>query len=80
MNAVPIVLPDLGSPNCHFSLWLVRPGERVREGDRVAEIVFPGAVVDLSAPADGTLRERLARPGDSVVAGQTIGTLELADS
>jgi pyruvate dehydrogenase E2 component (dihydrolipoamide acetyltransferase) len=80
LNPVPIVLPELGSPSCHFSLWLVRTGERVREGDRVAEIVFPGAIVDLAAPVDGTLRERFARPGDFVVAGQTIGTLEPADS
>lgn len=80
MNAVPIVLPDLGSDRCRLSLWLVRTGEAVREGDRVAEVVFPGAVVDIAAPTDGVLRERIARPGDALAAGQRLGTIEAADS
>lgn len=62
-----------------MSLWLVQIGERVHEGDRVAEIVFPGAVVDLAAPADGQICERFAHPGDHLTIGQTIGTLELVN-
>lgn len=72
-------MPDVGSPRCWLSLWLVRAGERVREGDRIAEIAFPGAIVDIPAPADGYLRERFAQPGDALVAGQILGSLEPAD-
>jgi pyruvate/2-oxoglutarate dehydrogenase complex dihydrolipoamide acyltransferase (E2) component len=76
---VPIVLPDLGSTSCRLSLWLVRLGEMVREGDRVVEIAFPGAIVDLPAPVNGILRERFAQPGDPLHAGQALGTLEPSD-
>ncbi len=79
MSRAPIVLPDLGSPNCRLSLWLVRVGERVREGDRVAEVAFPGAIVDVSAPIDGVVRERFVQPGDALAVGQTLGTIEPTD-
>ena len=73
---VPITLPDLGSDRAVLSLWHVRPGERVYEGDRVAEVLIPGAVVDVSAPATGTLADRLALPSDRLTAGQVLGTID----
>ena len=77
MNLVPIVLEDLGTPRARFSLWYVQPGEPVSRGDRVAEIVIPGASVDVVAPVAGTLRECLAYPGDDVESGLPIGFIEL---
>lgn len=76
MNHVPVVLPDLGSQRCKLSLWFVRNGETVREGDRLAEVNFPGAVVDIASPADGILIERIALAGDELIVGQIIGTIE----
>lgn len=73
---VPIPLPDVGSDRARVSLWFVRPGERVYEGDRVVEVVVPGATVDVPSPATGTVRERLALPGDGVRAGQVLGTID----
>lgn len=73
--AVPITLPDLGTDAAVFSLWHVVPGERVFEGDRVAEILLPGVVFDVAAPATGTLSGRVARPRDRVAAGQILGTI-----
>ena len=46
---VPITLPELGDPRAVFSLWYVRPGDRVFEGDRVAEVLIPGATFDVLA-------------------------------
>ena len=77
MNLVPIVLEDLGTPRARFSLWYVQPGEPVSRGDRVAEIVIPGASIDVAAPVDGTFRECLAFPGDDVESGSPIGFIEL---
>jgi pyruvate/2-oxoglutarate dehydrogenase complex dihydrolipoamide acyltransferase (E2) component len=71
-----IALPDLGAPRATFSLWYVRPGDRVFEGDRVAEVLIPGATVDVHAPADGTLAERLAFPNDALTPGQVLGWIE----
>lgn len=73
---MPITLPDLGSPRAVLSLWYVRPGDRVYEGDRVAEVLIPGATFDVPSPATGMLRERLALANDPVTAGQLLGVIQ----
>jgi pyruvate/2-oxoglutarate dehydrogenase complex dihydrolipoamide acyltransferase (E2) component len=69
-------VPELGSDRVTFSHWHVRVGDRVTEGDRVAEVLIPGAVFDVSAPVTGTLAERGAQPGDALTADQVLGTIE----
>jgi pyruvate/2-oxoglutarate dehydrogenase complex dihydrolipoamide acyltransferase (E2) component len=73
---VPIVLPNLGSDRATLSLWYVRPGDRVFEGDRVAEVLIPGATYDVPAPVNGTLAERLALPNDRLAPGQVLGSIQ----
>ena len=69
-------MPELGSDRATFSLWHVRAGDRVTEGDRVAELLVPGAVFDVSAPATGVLAERRAQPNDSLATGQVLGEIQ----
>jgi pyruvate/2-oxoglutarate dehydrogenase complex dihydrolipoamide acyltransferase (E2) component len=71
-----IALPDLGTPRATVSLWYVRVGDRVFEGDRVAEVLIPGATYDVQAPASGTLTEQSAFPSDALATGQTLGWIE----
>lgn len=71
-----ITLPDTGSPRVSFSLWYVRRGDRLAEGDRVAEVLIPGATFDVHAPAGGTLTEQLAFPNDPLVPGQLLGWIQ----
>lgn len=73
---VPIALPDLGTARARLSLWYVLPGERVFEGDRVAEVLIPGATFDVPAPATGVLAERIALPNDVLGTGQVLGVIE----
>jgi pyruvate/2-oxoglutarate dehydrogenase complex dihydrolipoamide acyltransferase (E2) component len=73
---VPITLPDLGSDAVVLSVWYVRPGERVYEGDRLVEVLIPGATFDVPAPVTGTVRDRLALPNDRLAAGQVLGTID----
>jgi len=73
---VPITLPDLGSDRAAFSLWHVRAGDRVTAGDRIAEVLIPGAVFDVAAPTSGVLVGRAAQPGDALTVGQVIGEIE----
>ena len=73
---VPIVLPELGSERVRLSLWYVRAGDRVFEGDRVAEVLIPGATFDVAAPATGVLAERFAAPNDLLAPGHTLGAIE----
>ena len=74
---MPITPPDLGTPAAVLSLWYARPGDRVYEGDRVAEVLIPGATFDVPAPATGVLVECLVRPNDPVRAGRVLGTIEV---
>jgi pyruvate/2-oxoglutarate dehydrogenase complex dihydrolipoamide acyltransferase (E2) component len=69
-------VPELGAERVAFSLWHVRAGDRVTEGDRVAELLIPGATFDVPAPASGVLTERTAQPGDPLRPGQVIGTID----
>ncbi len=73
---VAVKLPDMGTPRVTFSLWYVRPGDTVWEGDRLAEVLIPGATYDVPAPADGVLVELRAFPNDLLVPGQILGWIE----
>lgn len=70
-----ITLPDLGAAAV-LSLWYVRPGDRVYEGDRVAEVLIPGATFDVPAPATGVLAERRVLPNDPITPGQVLGVVQ----
>ncbi|MBX9622633.1 MAG: lipoyl domain-containing protein [Gemmataceae bacterium] len=72
----PVAVPELGTDRATLSLWHVRAGDRVYDGDRVAEVLIPGAVVDVPSPAAGVLGDWLARPGEPVAPGQVIGSVE----
>ncbi len=64
----PIRMPDIGAANgsLRISCWLVEPGELVDPGDRVVELVTPGATFDISAQLAGRLT-RIDTPLDSLV-------------
>jgi len=72
----PIFVPDLGFADVVISVWYVKVGEDVREGDRVVELLLGAATFDVAATARGTLIERCAGPQDRVTAGQVVGFLE----
>ena len=75
MPRVPIELPDLGAARAVLSLWYARVGDRVFAGDRVAEVLIPGATVDVPAPADGVVASQAVLANDALVAGQVIGEI-----
>lgn len=77
MNTLqPIILPDLGTAQVKFSLWYVQVGDRVLAGDRVAEVLIPGATFDIAAPISGVLKDRHVQPNDSLSLGQVLGVIE----
>jgi pyruvate/2-oxoglutarate dehydrogenase complex dihydrolipoamide acyltransferase (E2) component len=72
----PVLLPDVGSAPVRLSLWFADAGETVYAGDRLVEVVTPGATFDVAAPATGRLVERLAWPRDLLTPGQVLGVVE----
>jgi pyruvate/2-oxoglutarate dehydrogenase complex dihydrolipoamide acyltransferase (E2) component len=73
---IEVTLPDLGTTRVKFSLWYVQQGERVLEGERIAEVSIPGVTFDVQAPATGRLIEKIAHPNDTLAPGQLLGVIE----
>ncbi len=62
-----------------FSLWHVRVGDRVTEGDRIAEVLIPGATFDVPAPVSGTLAERNVQANDPLTPDIVLGVVQEED-
>jgi len=71
-------LPDLGIDDqpMKVSLWLVRRGSRVVEGEQLLEVLAGSALVDLAAPVSGTLVETLVSEDDPIRPGQRLAVIE----
>ena len=78
MKGTPLKLPDLGLGDqpVVLTLWLVKRGWRVGEGEPLVEVLAGAATVDLPSPADGVLAEKLASTGDLLVVGQRLAMIE----
>jgi len=78
MTMHDLIMPDLEMPDtpARLTLWLVPCGSRVSEGEPIAEILAGPVTVDLSAPADGILRETLVAEDDLVEPGQRLAVVE----
>ena len=74
-------LPELDSGVVAGELvrWLVDPGEEVTTGQPVAEVETGKAVVEVPAPAAGTVAERHAEAGGTVMVGGPFVSLVVAD-
>ena len=70
-----ILLPDLGTTGATVSIWYAEPGDQVLEGERVVEVLLPGATFEITAPTSGKLIAKRAYPGDRVEAGQELGSI-----
>ncbi len=53
----------------------MRVGDRVTEGDRVAELLLPGATFDVPAPATGVFAEQHAKPNDTLTTHSVLGII-----
>jgi pyruvate/2-oxoglutarate dehydrogenase complex dihydrolipoamide acyltransferase (E2) component len=72
-----IVVPELGLGDAPLSvsLWLAKRGARLRAGDPVVEVLCGPATIDLPAPCDGVLAEKLAAEGEPVRAGMVVAMI-----
>ncbi len=77
---VEITVPDLGeeSPEATFVAWLKAPGEPVRAGEPIAEVMTEKVNVEIESPADGVLQSQAAVPDQTVAPGTVLGTIRTA--
>ena len=73
--------PDTGEgvTEGQFLEWKVKEGDQVEEDQIVGEAETDKAVVDIPAPADGTVSELKASPGDTVKVGDVIMILDTGE-
>jgi pyruvate/2-oxoglutarate dehydrogenase complex dihydrolipoamide acyltransferase (E2) component len=74
-----VQVPELGLAadlQLRVSVWFAEEGDTVYEGDRLVELLIPGATFDVACPADGVLTRILVAPNDEVKAGQVVGVVD----
>jgi pyruvate/2-oxoglutarate dehydrogenase complex dihydrolipoamide acyltransferase (E2) component len=78
MNGRHLILPDLGLDDqpIVLSLWLVKEGTRVAEGDPVVEVAAGEVTVDLPAPLDGILVKKLVAEAEPLSVGQRLALID----
>jgi pyruvate/2-oxoglutarate dehydrogenase complex dihydrolipoamide acyltransferase (E2) component len=60
--------------------WFRKVGDRVRRGEPVVEIAAGWTVLDVPAPADGTITAICVAGSCTADEGSVIGTMETADA
>jgi 2-oxoisovalerate dehydrogenase E2 component (dihydrolipoyl transacylase) len=75
-------LPELGEGVYEAELveWLVHPGDTVKHGDNVAEVLTDKASMELPAPFSGTIGELIAEQGQQIKVGDVVLTYEATDA
>jgi pyruvate/2-oxoglutarate dehydrogenase complex dihydrolipoamide acyltransferase (E2) component len=73
-----LCVPELGMGDrpIKVSLWLVRRGSPVVEGDSVVELQAGETTIDLPSPVSGTLVRRLVGEDELVQVGQPLAIIE----
>ena len=73
-----ITLPPLaeGIGKAIVSYWFKQPGDTVKVGEELVELVTDKAAFSMPSPGAGRIKELLVSEGDSVNVGQAIAVIE----
>jgi len=73
-----IKLPPLaeGVEKASVSYWFKHPGDTVKEGEELVELVTDKAAFSMPSPSSGKIKELLVGEGDSALVGQSIAIIE----
>ena len=71
-------LPELGEGvyEAEMTRWLVKPGDVVKPGQALLEVLTDKATMEVPAPFAGTISELKVQPGDNLNIGQVVLTYE----
>jgi len=81
-NLVDITLPSdqLEGTEAAFSAWLVHQGDRVEEGQPIAELETDKVSMEVCASVGGMIHSLQAKPGDPVEPEQCLGKIDTTPS
>ncbi len=71
-------LPDLGEGTVEAEIieWRVKPGEQVREGQVIADVMSDKANIEMPAPVSGTVLRVTGGPGEVLPVGAELAAFE----
>src|SRR5437868_15481238 len=67
-------LPEIGEGvyEAELTQWLVRPGDAVKRGQNLLEVMTDKATMEVPSPFIGTVTELKVRPGANIKVGEVI--------
>jgi pyruvate/2-oxoglutarate dehydrogenase complex dihydrolipoamide acyltransferase (E2) component len=77
---IAVTVPEgvsLTSDEIAVNAWLKKPGDPVKRGEPIAEILTDKATLELEATETGTMGEIVAEEGAEIKVGDTIAWLEV---
>ncbi len=76
--SIEVCVPQwgMGIKECKILEWLKVEGDRVVEGEPIAELETAKTTQELESPASGILTKILVAPGDTIPVRAVIGTIE----
>jgi 2-oxoisovalerate dehydrogenase E2 component (dihydrolipoyl transacylase) len=71
-------LPDIGegTTTAEIVAWHVKPGDRIEEDGKLADIMTDKATVEMESPVAGTIVELAGQVGDAVAIGAALAVIE----
>ncbi len=75
-------MPSLGADMKKGTLveWKVKPGDRVRRGDIIAEVETEKGIIEIEVFMDGVVEKLMAEPGDEVPVGEVIALIRTEEA
>ena len=72
-------LPDIGEgiAEAEIVAWHVRPGDRIEEDGRIADVMTDKATVEMESPVSGTVLEIAGEPGERIAIGSPLVVIEV---
>jgi len=82
MTTLDIIVPKAGltMTEATIAAWHVEAGQRVKKGQVILELATDKIVIEVEAPANGTIRAILKQPGEQVLVGETVAVLDADDA
>ena len=73
-----VTLPPLaeGVDKASVSFWYKQPGDEIKTGEDLVELVTDKATFNMPSPATGTVKKILVDEGSSAKVGETIAVIE----
>jgi len=82
MPVIDVPLPDLGEDagnEARVAFWYVEPGEEVKEGDDLVQMLTDKATFDVPSPATGKVADLMADEEQTVKVGGVLCRLQVED-